>query len=131
MKYSHQPSPHDTVLEQWNRALQTYRASVDLYSRVLQIRHRRQIRVPLGLTSSAPRDALAASRVPLLDDLTPREREVALLIARGFSNRQIAAELVITQGTAANHVAHIINKLGVANRARVAAAVAAADLVDS
>jgi DNA-binding NarL/FixJ family response regulator len=65
-----------------------------------------------------------------MNELTPREREVALLIARGFSNRQIATQLVITQGTAANHVAHIINKLGVTNRASVAATVTAANLLD-
>jgi DNA-binding CsgD family transcriptional regulator len=65
----------------------------------------------------------------VLDELTVREREVALLIARGFSNRQIAQALVITQGTAANHVAHIIGKLGMSNRTEIAAAVAARSIV--
>jgi len=48
--------------------------------------------------------------------LTPREHEVLALIARGYSNRQIADELVITCGTAANHVAHILAKLNCHNR---------------
>jgi non-specific serine/threonine protein kinase len=52
--------------------------------------------------------------------LTPREREVAALIARGYTNRQIAEELVITEGTAASHVVHILNRLGARSRAQVA-----------
>jgi DNA-binding NarL/FixJ family response regulator len=53
--------------------------------------------------------------------LTTRERDVAMLIARGLTNRQIANELVIGAGTVANHVGHILEKLGCANRAQVAA----------
>ena len=52
--------------------------------------------------------------------LTRREREVAALIAGGLSNPQIAAELVITRRTAANHVEHILNKLGFHARTQVA-----------
>ncbi|MFN8526652.1 MAG: tetratricopeptide repeat protein [Chloroflexota bacterium] len=52
--------------------------------------------------------------------LTRREQEVAVLIARGLTNRQIADALVITEGTAANHVVHILNKLGFSSRAQVA-----------
>jgi hypothetical protein len=46
---------------------------------------------------------------------------VADLLARGYSNQQIADALVLTRGTVANHVAHILAKLGVANRTQVAA----------
>jgi predicted ATPase/DNA-binding CsgD family transcriptional regulator len=53
--------------------------------------------------------------------LTPREREVAILLARGLTNRQIGAELFITEGTAALHVKHLLSKLGMASRAQVAA----------
>jgi len=53
--------------------------------------------------------------------LTAREREVAALIARGYSNRDIANELVIADGTAANHVQHILDKLGFDTRAQIAA----------
>lgn len=53
--------------------------------------------------------------------LTRREREIAALIARGMTNRQIARALVITEGTAANHVQHILNKLGFDARAQIAA----------
>jgi predicted ATPase/DNA-binding CsgD family transcriptional regulator/Tfp pilus assembly protein PilF len=61
--------------------------------------------------------------------LTPREQEVASLIARGFTNRQIAAELVITEGTAASHVVHILGKLACGSRAQVAAWVTEHNLV--
>ena len=52
--------------------------------------------------------------------LTRREQEVAVLIARGLTNRQIAEALVITEGTAANHVVHILGKLEFGSRAQVA-----------
>jgi predicted ATPase/DNA-binding CsgD family transcriptional regulator len=53
--------------------------------------------------------------------LTPREREVAVLIAGGKTNREIAALLVITERTADTHVQHILNKLGFNSRAQIAA----------
>jgi DNA-binding NarL/FixJ family response regulator len=52
--------------------------------------------------------------------LTPREREVATLVARGLTNRAIAARLVIAERTAMRHVEHIFTKLGVHSRAQVA-----------
>ena len=53
--------------------------------------------------------------------LTPREREVAALVTRGLSNRQIAAALAITERTAENHVEHILAKLGFRTRVQIAA----------
>jgi non-specific serine/threonine protein kinase len=52
--------------------------------------------------------------------LTPRETEVARLIARGLTNYQIAAHLVITEATAAKHVEHILDKLRFASRVEIA-----------
>jgi predicted ATPase/DNA-binding CsgD family transcriptional regulator len=56
--------------------------------------------------------------------LTAREWQIAELIARGLSNRAIAAELIISPATAARHVANIFGKLGVTSRAQVAAWIA-------
>lgn len=56
-----------------------------------------------------------------LGALTIREQEVAALVARGCSNREIARVLFITERTAATHVQHILNKLGFDSRARIAA----------
>jgi predicted ATPase/DNA-binding CsgD family transcriptional regulator len=70
----------------------------------------------------------AKPRAPAVSEaapLTARELQVARLIARGRSNKQIAAELVISQRTAENHVEHILTKLGFTSRAQVAAWAAA------
>jgi len=48
--------------------------------------------------------------------LTPREVEVLRLVARGMSNKAIAAALVISRKTAGNHIEHIYSKIGVTNR---------------
>ncbi len=53
--------------------------------------------------------------------LTPREIEVLRLLAEGHSDREIAAELLVSRNTAANHVANILGKLGVPSRAAAAA----------
>lgn len=57
--------------------------------------------------------------------LTPREREISLLIAQGHTNREIAAELVISRRTVDTHVEHIFTKLDFTSRAQVAALVGA------
>lgn len=53
---------------------------------------------------------------PYVEPLTPREQEVLGLLKLGHTNRQVARELVISPGTAKNHVEHIIQKLGVSDR---------------
>jgi predicted ATPase/DNA-binding CsgD family transcriptional regulator len=63
--------------------------------------------------------------------LTPREREVAALVARGLTNRQVAEALVITEGTAGSHVEHILAKLGFRTRAQIAAWAVAQNLLPS
>jgi predicted ATPase/DNA-binding CsgD family transcriptional regulator len=56
--------------------------------------------------------------------LTPREKEIAALIADGRSNKAIAGELVISPATVARHVANIMAKLGFHSRAQIAALIA-------
>jgi DNA-binding NarL/FixJ family response regulator len=53
--------------------------------------------------------------------LTPREREVLRLIARGRSNGEIGGELFISTKTASVHVSNILAKLGVSTRTEAAA----------
>ncbi|MEU6432647.1 LuxR C-terminal-related transcriptional regulator, partial [Microbispora sp. NPDC046973] len=57
--------------------------------------------------------------------LTPREREIAELIAQGLSNREISSALVISQRTAEGHVERILNKLAFNSRTQIAAWVTA------
>jgi DNA-binding NarL/FixJ family response regulator len=72
-----------------------------------------------------PPENSRAQAMPSGGLLTPRELEVAQLVAGGRSNKQIAAELVISQRTAEGHVERILAKLGFTSRAQVAAWVAA------
>lgn len=55
------------------------------------------------------------------NELTEREREVLSLIARGYTNKQIAEALYMSEKTARNHVSHILEKLGLSRRSEAAA----------
>jgi two-component system response regulator DevR len=55
------------------------------------------------------------------EDLTEREREVLALVARGYTNKQIAEVLIVSEKTARNHVSHILEKLGLSRRSEAAA----------
>ncbi len=61
-----------------------------------------------------------SSRQRLFTDLTDRELEVLTLIARGYSNRRIMDELVISLGTVKGHVSNILSKLQLADRTQAA-----------
>jgi DNA-binding NarL/FixJ family response regulator len=62
----------------------------------------------------------AGRGAPLPDGLSAREVEILALVARGCSNREIGAELVISEHTAASHVRSILRKTGCANRTEAA-----------
>jgi DNA-binding CsgD family transcriptional regulator len=61
--------------------------------------------------------ALKGGRSPLTD----RELEVAALVAEGLTNKEVAARLSLSVRTAENHLLNVMNKLGLDNRAQVAA----------
>jgi two-component system, NarL family, nitrate/nitrite response regulator NarL len=73
--------------------------------------------VPVGapVAQTMPREAACSA-----DLLSPREREILLLIARGDSNKLIARELDIAETTVKIHVQHILRKLGLSSRVQAA-----------
>ena len=64
-----------------------------------------------------------------LDRLTPREREVLVLLGRGFPNKLIARELGVAEKTVKTHVGHVLAKLGVTDRTQAAVVAVRAGLV--
>jgi DNA-binding CsgD family transcriptional regulator/tetratricopeptide (TPR) repeat protein len=78
-------------------------------------------RARLDLVGLRPEDAARGAAADAGLGLTARERQVLQLLARGYTNRQVAAELVISTKTASVHVSHILRKLGVSSRLEAAA----------
>ena len=71
-----------------------------------------------------PRRRRARPGAEGLDALSPREREIAELVAEGLTNREIAARLFLSEKTVETHLTRVFQKLGLRSRAQVAAAVA-------
>jgi len=77
----------------------------------------------------ARRDQTARPDPAALDELTPREREVLKLIARGFSNAEISEALVVAPQTTKTHVGRIFRKLNLRDRAQAVIAAYESGLV--
>ena len=79
----------------------------------------------LGMIPFGERIRQLRARQPAADTarspLSPRELEVARLVARGLTNKQIGQALFVSERTAENHVQHILTKLGLRNRSQIAA----------
>jgi DNA-binding NarL/FixJ family response regulator len=71
----------------------------------------------LAIYRSAPAAVAAGAGDPELDALTARELEVLVLIGRGRTNGEIAAELFVSEGTVKTHVNHVFTKLRLRDRA--------------
>ena len=61
-----------------------------------------------------------AGNQALAEPLSQRELEILRLLANGATNKEIAAQLVLAEGTVKNHVTNILTKLGVTDRTRAA-----------
>ena len=85
-------------------------------------RARLAIAEPAAAAGTDPAAAEAAEASPVAQlGLTPRELEVLLLVAAGRTNREIGAELFMSEKTASVHVSRILAKLGVGGRVEAAA----------
>ena len=73
------------------------------------------------LGSSQSESAPPSKTDPLIDPLTPRELEILRLVAKGFSNREIADALFVTLGTVKKHLNNIFSKLDVSSRTQAVA----------
>jgi len=103
-------------------ARQAHRAAARL--RALPLQRELELlaqRARLDLVGLRPEDAAEPLAEAAALGLTARERQVLQLLGRGYTNRQVAAELVISVKTASVHVSHILAKLGVSSRLEAAA----------
>jgi non-specific serine/threonine protein kinase len=123
---SYQPmASHHRDCEQQTRQALGETAFQAAYHRGLDLPAEDALACALQQPPEKPQEKPPARAVSEAAPLTPRELQVARLIAEGRSNKEIAAELVISQRTAENHVEHILTKLGFTSRAQVAAWTAA------
>lgn len=60
----------------------------------------------------------------MISKISPRERQVADLVAQGLRDKEISSRLVISRRTVESHVAHILTKLGISSRVQLATYVA-------
>ncbi|MCE7002204.1 LuxR C-terminal-related transcriptional regulator [Kibdelosporangium philippinense] len=114
----HYLATHEACEQQARRALGD-RAFQAAFDRGTKLDMDQAIGYALG-EQPPPATPADATRTPL----TPREQQVADLVAQGLSNKDIAARLVIAQRTAEGHVEHILTKLGLTTRTQLAAWIA-------
>lgn len=72
------------------------------------------------LTTAAAAAGVRLGAEQVIRELTPRKREVATLVSRGLTNAEIARRLALSEGTVANHVQEILQRLGLRSRTQLA-----------
>jgi len=100
------------------RAIRTVHGGEALLHPAVAARVLEEVAAPAPAPAAAPPPASAPPRGD--PRLTPREREVLELMARGLANKRIAQELGIAEKTVKIHVSRILHKLGVADRTQAA-----------
>ena len=73
----------------------------------------------VGILDAEVIKKLTAAENPALEQLTPRECDIARLIAQGLSNKDIAAQLFLSEKTVRNNITTIMEKLNVSNRTQL------------
>jgi len=73
----------------------------------------------VGILGAEVLQKLTKTENPALDNLTPRERDIARLVAQGMSNKEIATTLFLSEGTVRNNIVVIMEKLQVTNRTQL------------
>ena len=73
----------------------------------------------VGVLGADVLQKLAKTENPALETLTPREQDIARLVAQGMSNKEIAAALYLSEGTVRNNIVVIMEKLQVTNRTQL------------
>ena len=84
-----------------------------------------QMRAPMRARDAAPPQSLEPS-----PELTPRERDIVRILARGASNKDIARELDLAESTVKIHVRNVLRKLNLSSRVQIAIHALARDLAD-
>ncbi|MDT7787742.1 MAG: hypothetical protein QOF58_6161 [Pseudonocardiales bacterium] len=93
-------------------------AEADQVSAAVRAATRGQVHLDPAVARTLTQSLIAPQRTATA--LTPREREILVLVAHGKSNRDIADALMISERTARTHVSNVLSKLGLASRTQAA-----------
>jgi DNA-binding NarL/FixJ family response regulator len=93
----------------------------ELLKAVRQVATGQSLLQPEATKKAIAQMASLANKTTPGNELTEREREVLALVSRGYTNKQIAEALYLSEKTARNHVSHILEKLGLSRRSEAAA----------
>ncbi len=93
-------------------------AEADEVVAAVRAAHRGEVHLDPVVARKLTRSLVTPARTPTA--LTPRERQILVLVAQGKSNHDIARTLVISERTARTHVSNVLSKLGLASRTQAA-----------